>query len=205
VNQPTPQERWDAAGKARDGGEAYDLLYSAWPEPKTTRLFRLERDTDVSGISGTGTVADGVVWPDGTVTLRWRGERPSTVNWNRVEDVEAINGHGGATRIVYADNEVKRVVHVVRLEGPTSEVFAGPFTGGEAEAWIDANRTPAWTMVQVAPLERPAVIPEHERLVRENPELAQQIREGIAEAGRGETVDLGGFSQYLDGGDGDDD
>jgi hypothetical protein len=67
------------------------------------RLFRLQRDTDISGISGTGRVADGVLWPDGTVTIRWRGARPSTVGWNGIEDVEAINGHGGATRIVWVD------------------------------------------------------------------------------------------------------
>jgi|GEM_PF-6394194 len=102
MTQPTPQERWDAAGKAKDGFEAYDLLYSAWPEIPAPRLFALERDTDVSGISGTGRVADGVLWPDGTVTVRWRGQRPSTVNWNSIEDVAAINGHGGATRIVFA-------------------------------------------------------------------------------------------------------
>lgn len=34
------------------------------------RTFRLVRDEDVSGVSGTGAVADGVRWPDGTVTLR---------------------------------------------------------------------------------------------------------------------------------------
>lgn len=90
-----------------------------------------------------------------------------------------------------------RVVHVVRVEGPTSEVFAGPFASGEAEAWIEANRTDAWTMCQVAPLERPAVVPERERLVHEDPELAAQIREGIAEAEAGRTVDLGSFAQHL--------
>jgi hypothetical protein len=68
----------------------------------TTR-FHLERDVDVTGASGTGHVADGVLWPDGTVTVRWRGERKSTVNWDRVEDAEAVHGHGGATRIVWDD------------------------------------------------------------------------------------------------------
>lgn len=67
------------------------------------RLFHLERDTDVTGVSGTGRVADGVQWPDGTVALRWIGDRPSTVHWGSVDDVAAIHGHGGATRIVWAD------------------------------------------------------------------------------------------------------
>ena len=65
------------------------------------RIFQLHRDHDVSGISGTGIVADGVVFPDGVTVIRWRGERRSTVVWQSVDDVEAIHGHGGATRIVW--------------------------------------------------------------------------------------------------------
>ena len=64
------------------------------------KVFQLHRDVDVSGVSGTGVVADGVEWPDGTCTIRWRGQRQSTVNWNSLDDVIAIHGHGGATRIV---------------------------------------------------------------------------------------------------------
>jgi hypothetical protein len=67
------------------------------------RRFRLQRDVDVSGISGTGVVADGVVFPDGVAVVRWRGERQSTVVWPSIDDVEAIHGHGGATRIVWID------------------------------------------------------------------------------------------------------
>ncbi|MFI1287434.1 hypothetical protein ACH4VM_02800 [Streptomyces sp. NPDC020792] len=69
------------------------------------RVFHLQRDHDVSGVSGTGRVADGVQWPDGTVTLRWIGDRPSTVHWDRLDDALAIHGHGGATRIVWADEQ----------------------------------------------------------------------------------------------------
>lgn len=65
-------------------------------------LFHLQRDHDITGVSGTGTVADGVLWLDGTVTIRWRGPRPSTVNWQSLDDAMAIHGHGGATRIVWA-------------------------------------------------------------------------------------------------------
>lgn len=67
------------------------------------RLFVLHRDRDISGVSGTGVVADGVLWPDGTVTVRWRGSRPSTVHWNGLDDAEAVHGHGGATRIIWTD------------------------------------------------------------------------------------------------------
>ncbi|MFI1166594.1 hypothetical protein ACH4UM_24060 [Streptomyces sp. NPDC020801] len=68
------------------------------------RRFHLQRRVDVTGASGTGRVADGVLWPDGTATLRWRGERASTVFWdNGMEDAEAVHGHGGHTRIIWDD------------------------------------------------------------------------------------------------------
>ena len=69
-------------------------------QQKTT-TFQLHRDTDVSGVSGTGVVADGAVFPDGTTVVRWRGERQSTVVWPSIEDVRVIHGHGGATRVVW--------------------------------------------------------------------------------------------------------
>jgi len=65
------------------------------------RTFVLERDEDVSGVSGTGTVAEGVEFEDGIVALRWCvGEHRSTVIWPSLESVKAIHGHDGRTRIV---------------------------------------------------------------------------------------------------------
>jgi hypothetical protein len=81
-----------------------DVLMPMIDGTSETVRFHLDRDVDVTGASGTGHVADGVVWPDGTVTVRWRGERKSTVNWDRLDDAEAVHGHGGATRIVWDDD-----------------------------------------------------------------------------------------------------
>lgn len=67
--------------------------------------FHLERTVDLTGVSGTGRVADGILWPDGTATLRWRGPRPSTVHWDHLDDAEHVHGHGGATTIVWDDPE----------------------------------------------------------------------------------------------------
>ena len=67
----------------------------------TARTFELHRDRDVSGVSGVGVVADGVAFPDGLSVVRWRGERQSTVVWPSIEDVIAIHGHDGATRLVW--------------------------------------------------------------------------------------------------------
>ncbi|MFI8104731.1 hypothetical protein [Streptomyces sp. NPDC086023] len=71
--------------------------------PDVPRRFHLLRHHDVSGVSGTGIVAHGVLWPDGTASVRWTGERPSTVTWDRISDAEAVHGHGGATEIVWLD------------------------------------------------------------------------------------------------------
>lgn len=71
------------------------------------RTFELQRDEDVTGYSGTGVVADGVVFEDGATVLHWRGERRSTVVWDSVDDAIAVHGHDGKTRLVYHDRELQ--------------------------------------------------------------------------------------------------
>ncbi|MEV8394801.1 MULTISPECIES: hypothetical protein [unclassified Streptomyces] len=67
--------------------------------------FVLRRHTDMSGISGEGSVADGVLWPDSTASVRWRGEHPSIVFWDRGRvSVEFIHGHVGATEVEFLDD-----------------------------------------------------------------------------------------------------
>lgn len=75
-------------------------------EPMFARPFVLQRDHDVSGVSGTGTVADGVQFPDGSVAIRWRGQRPSTVVWASLADALHVHGHGGATRVVWSGQQL---------------------------------------------------------------------------------------------------
>jgi hypothetical protein len=72
----------------------------------TARAFHLERDTDVSGISGTGTVAEGIEFSDGTVALRWLSDWPTSVVFHDrgMAAVEAVHGHSGSTRIVFEES-----------------------------------------------------------------------------------------------------
>ncbi|MFF7365650.1 hypothetical protein [Streptomyces sp. NPDC008125] len=73
-------------------------------QDRRPRRFVLRRHDDVTGISGEGSVADGVLWPDGTASVRWRGEHPSAVFWDRGRvSVEFINGHGGASELKFLD------------------------------------------------------------------------------------------------------
>lgn len=68
------------------------------------RPFTLHRDEDVSGVSGTGAVAEGIEFSDGHVALRWCvGEHRSTVIWGSIAAVEAIHGHDGRTRVLWGE------------------------------------------------------------------------------------------------------
>lgn len=66
------------------------------------RTFLLVRKVDVSGISGTGVIAEGVQFPDGTVVLHWPGEWPTTTIHERgIESIEHIHGHHGLTTVMW--------------------------------------------------------------------------------------------------------
>lgn len=92
--------------------------------------FRLYREVDVSGVSGTGHIADGVLWPDGTVTVRWLSDHPSTTNWDRgMESVQRVNGHGGSTRVIW-DNPLLAPPDLQRVEGRLGNCLQG-----EIECW----------------------------------------------------------------------
>ncbi|EFC79015.1 hypothetical protein [Parafrankia sp. EUN1f] len=99
---PAEAERMTQAGRAMRERECLRRVSVPADDPQPRR-FQLHRDVDVSGVSGTGIVADGVVWPDGSADVRWRGDRPSAVHWDRAEHAEQIHGHAGATRFVLLD------------------------------------------------------------------------------------------------------
>lgn len=79
------------------------------------RYFTLHRMEDETGVSGTGVVAWGVRWPDGSCSIRWLGKTPSFVNYEGVpveaelqrvgeKHVEVVHGHHGKTVLIWAEN-----------------------------------------------------------------------------------------------------
>lgn len=83
------------------------------------RRFILYRDTDVSGVSGTGIVAEGVVFSNGRAVIHWIvGEHRSTVIWESIESVDAIHGHNGATRIEWIDGEAAEPAPIAAAPEP---------------------------------------------------------------------------------------
>jgi hypothetical protein len=86
----------DGNHRSKNGREAAQLVSGA-------RRFVLDRTTDVSGISGTGVVAEGVVFTDGSVVLRWTVALKSTALYENVGDLVDIHGHDGRTHLRWVD------------------------------------------------------------------------------------------------------
>jgi len=67
------------------------------------KRFRLNRVVDRSGISGTGIVAEGVMFSTGQCALCWLREMSSgngsIATYQSIDHVVKIHGHAGATRV----------------------------------------------------------------------------------------------------------
>lgn len=67
------------------------------------KTFYLLRHKDVSGISGTGIVATGCIFPNGRVVMQWCSFRSSLEICESLENLIEIHSHGGATEVVMGD------------------------------------------------------------------------------------------------------
>jgi len=106
--------------------------------PPFPRAFVVQRDEDVSGVSGEGVVAEGVQFSDGWVATHWLDQppmhEPKTDVWHNkgAAPFERVHGHGGRTRILWAD-EVAAARH--ELVDAVVQAFdlPAPILGPEAE------------------------------------------------------------------------
>jgi hypothetical protein len=89
------------------------------------RAFHLLRLNDVSGVSGTGRVAEGVIFSNGLVALTWLSTHPTVAVYPSIAAVEAIHGHDGKTVVV--------VDGIMSTNGVLHGSLAGT-TRGEAQA-----------------------------------------------------------------------
>lgn len=67
------------------------------------RRFNLNRIEDETGTSGTGVVAEGVCFTDGTTVLRWLSTTPSTVVYQSFENMNRVHSHDGKTEVIWRD------------------------------------------------------------------------------------------------------
>jgi hypothetical protein len=65
------------------------------------KTFKLVRKEDVSGVSGTGIVAEGVEFHDGQVVISWFGSYHSLEVHPSVAQVIIIHGHNGKTEAIF--------------------------------------------------------------------------------------------------------
>jgi hypothetical protein len=93
--------------------------------PVKPQTFELVRYTDISGVSGTGVVAEGCVFTDGSVALRWHGANPSTAVWPDLDSILAVHGHRGATVVRWLDvSEMEPVPGTDLLPGELTHILA---------------------------------------------------------------------------------
>lgn len=69
----------------------------------TARRFVLDRANDVTGTSGTGTVAEGVEFSDGHCVLHWLTQFSSVAVYANIATLERIHGHEGSTVVRWVD------------------------------------------------------------------------------------------------------
>mgnify|MGYP007070612307 CR=1 FL=1 len=72
------------------------------------KKFYLYRKEDETGVSGTGIVAEGVIFHNGVCALCWRSDHPSVAIYQSIDEVKFIHGHHGKTVIRYGKMRRKR-------------------------------------------------------------------------------------------------
>lgn len=92
---------------AYEGGEIMQERYEELLRHRYGSMFRrfvLDRNEDMTGVSGTGVVAEGVEFSDGTCVMRWVTQWRSTVFYEQgLEAVIRIHGHDGRTVVRFLD------------------------------------------------------------------------------------------------------
>ncbi len=74
------------------------------------RRFYLQRNQDASGVSGTGSVAEGCQFDTGWCALVWLSGKAAMSYYPDIETLISIHGHGGMTEVAWIDSESSNVV-----------------------------------------------------------------------------------------------
>jgi hypothetical protein len=72
-----------------------------------SNTFVLNRSEDKTGLSGTGIVADGVLFPNGKVVVCWRGDKSSIVIWNNIDEMKKVSCTHSTTSLIWDDESMK--------------------------------------------------------------------------------------------------
>ena len=105
-----------------------------------TLRFELHRKIDATGVSGTGHVADGVRFGDGTCAVRWRTGTPTSAIYACMEDVRKIHCHH-ETRVEWVDDCFwgQRDLDQEGRDKSLPALRAEPFNRGKFDCLMDGN------------------------------------------------------------------
>ena len=67
------------------------------------RLFWLYRTKDISGVSGTGFVAEGCEFSDGRVVITWLSHHHMMGFADNIKEIEMVHGHDGSTKVIWEE------------------------------------------------------------------------------------------------------
>lgn len=67
------------------------------------RCFYLMRKEDTSGVSGTGIIAYGAIYPSGKVVMEWVTKYGSIAIYENIHEIQVLHAEKGKTDIVYLD------------------------------------------------------------------------------------------------------
>ncbi len=70
---------------------------------KMFRRFILCREEDVSGVSGTGKVAEGIQFSSNKCVISWISATPSIEVYDSIDEIKRIHGHNGKTDVRWID------------------------------------------------------------------------------------------------------
>lgn len=65
------------------------------------RTFKLNRKDDLSGVSGTGLVAEGVEFDTGQIAICWMTKYHAIGIYENLHTLEQVHGHNGATEVIF--------------------------------------------------------------------------------------------------------
>lgn len=97
------------------------------------RIFQLDRKEDVSGVSGTGIVAEGVQFSSGKVVISWLSENTSIAVYDSLGMARNVHCHGGKTVVVWIDPEASPKSQgklTVLKRAPDGTLLVGDVFGG---------------------------------------------------------------------------
>lgn len=99
------------------------VLNLSWFRPRMYPFY-LVRNQDVSGVSGTGIVAYGVVLPSGQAVMEWNSRFKTVTIFSSLDQVRHIHGHGGRTQVMIGLPDQRPWRWGIWLRGPKATEIA---------------------------------------------------------------------------------